>query len=142
MASLGRDSITTNLQADVIKCRKIQIEHPDQPAGDPHKIVGDVEITGNLDLKVKPSFTDVNITMDVTTESWDVSVSALDSTFIISRDTPGDISGDIVASFAKVPGGGYGSVFPAHYFKLEGLPTTQPAQPGFVWSDGGILKIS
>jgi hypothetical protein len=138
----------------IAKCGTLQcdtLEAKNTPGGDPHLIIGDLEVTGGIKvdsagikgliLNSNPGVNQVNISMNENTNTWNFSADALTNALFIEHNVNGAPSGAIVASFNKTVGG-FGVDLPANPLYLNNIPTSSVGLlSGAVWSNGGVLNI-
>ena len=150
MTSLGSDCYT-----GTINCKRVNAENP---GGDPHKVVGNLEVTGDLQvdggitvlstdlrglsLKSSTFSNQVNIGLNDNTSTWSISADANSGALFFNHILNSAGSGSQVAYLARDFGTGqFYSEFPRPIFK--NMPTSPAGLPsGSVWSNNGVLNIT
>jgi len=147
MSSLGK-----NCYGGTISCERLVAKNSSPT--DPHKITGDLEVTGGLQIDMSGfkgvilnSHTSVNqctIEMNDNTQKWDISADAATSQLSFSHQLNSAPSGAEIAGLTHDPvSGDFGAYFTGKPFRIVHLPTSAAGLPAnSVWSNGGVLNIT
>ena len=141
----------------IAKCKTLQcdtLEAKNTPGGDPHLIIGDLEVTGGIKvdsagfkgliLDSKAGVNHVDIEMNENTNTWSLSADASTNAFFINHklNTAGAGANVVILQYDPATGD-FGTNIPAKPLQLTGIPTSAAGLPsGSVWNNAGVLNIT
>jgi len=152
MAALGDIAICGTLICDTLQAKN-------DPAADPHKIEGDLEVTGDVKvdggleidqsglkaviLNSHPSVNRATLDFNDNTQTWGISADASSSSLHFTHHTNGAGAGSDIGALTHTVGTGFGAWFSGNPFRIESIPTSAAGLPAnSVWSNGGVLNIT